>query len=75
MPNAAPPSLSVLIPTDGAPARTNLMFDGKVEDVGVAGRTLMLLCGLFVLWELICPLTVDTLGEAMEADDVDEALL
>lgn len=35
----------------------------------------MLLWGLFVLCELMCPLTVETLGEATEADEVDEALL
>lgn len=76
MPKAAPPSLCVLMPIEGAPARTSRMFDGKVEDVGVAGRTLMLLWGdRLTLWLLMWPLTVETLGEAIEADDVDEALL
>jgi hypothetical protein len=51
------------------------MLEGKVDEVGVAGRTLMLLCGLLVLWELMWPLTVETLGEAMDADDVEDALL
>lgn len=58
----------------GAPALTSLILLGNVVDVGVAGRTLMLLCGLLVLW-LMWPLTVETLGEAMDADDVEEALL
>jgi hypothetical protein len=76
VPNAAPPSLSVEMDAGGPPARTSLMLLGKVEEVGVAGRTFILLCGdLATLCELICPDTVDTLGEAIEADDVDDALL
>lgn len=58
----------------GKPARTRRMLFGKEDDVGVAGRTLMLLlCGdLVSLCE--CPDT-ETAGEAMLAEDVDEALL
>lgn len=67
--------MRVEMPIFGAPARTRRMFEGKVVEVGVAGRTLMLLCGLFVLWLLMWPLTVETLGDAMEADDVEDALL
>ena len=67
-------SVFVPRPREGAPARTRRMLLGNVVDVGVAGRTLMLLCGLFLTWEM-CPLTVDTLGDAMEALDVDDALL
>jgi len=49
------------------------MLEGKDEDVGVAGRTLMLLCGdLDGLCE--CPLT-EPEGEASEAEDMDDALL
>lgn len=48
------------------------MLEGKDDDVGVAGRTLMLLCGDFEgLWE---PLT-EPAGEASEAEEMDEALL
>lgn len=75
VPKAAPPSLRGGMLSAGAAARTSLMLDGKVEDVGVAGRTLMLLCGLLGLWVLMCPLTVDTLGETIEALDVDDVLL
>jgi hypothetical protein len=50
--------------------RTTRMLFGKDEDVGVAGSTLMLLCGDFVN---LRPET-DTAGEATEAEDVDEAL-
>lgn len=72
-PNAAPPSLvGGRMPIEGAPARTRRMLEGKVVEVGVAGRTLTLLCGDLVLW---CPLTVETLGEAMETLEVEEALL
>ena len=60
-PNAAPPSLRG--------ARTTRILVGKVELVGVAGRTLTEECGDFVL----CPET-ETAGEAMEADDVEDAL-
>ncbi len=73
VPKAAVLSLRVGIVVGEAPERTRRMFDGKVEDVGVAGRTLILPCGDLVLW---CPPpTVETLGEAMEADDVEDALL
>lgn len=68
VPNAKPPSL---LKDEGTPARTRRMLDGKVEDVGVAGRTLMLLCGLLlILWPW--PDT-ETAGEAMDAEDVDDA--
>lgn len=57
----------------GNPERTRRMFEGKDEDVGVAGRTFMLLCGdLEGLWEWP---DVETAGETMEAEDVDDALL
>ena len=69
MPNAAPPSLTGRMPMEGAPARTRRMLEGKVVEVGVAGRTLTLLCGLLALWWLV------TLGEAMETLEVEEALL
>lgn len=47
------------------------MLEGKLEEVGVAGRTLMLLWGDL---EGLCewPL-VETAGETREAEDVDEA--
>lgn len=49
------------------------MFEGKEDDVGVAGRTLMLLWGDL---EGLCEWPdVETAGEASEADEVDEALL
>lgn len=60
-PKAAPPSLRG--------ARTTRMLEGKVEPVGVAGRTLTEVCGDFVLWP-----ETETVGEAREADEVDEAL-
>lgn len=74
MPNAAPPSLSGAMLSAG-PERTTRMLEGKEEDVGVAGRTLMLLCGER---DLCAPLIWETLlteGETMEALEVDEALL
>jgi hypothetical protein len=48
------------------------MLEGKLEEVGVAGSTLMLLWGDL---EGLCewPL-VETAGEAREAEDVDDAL-
>lgn len=49
------------------------MLEGNDEDVGVAGRTFMLLCGdLESLCE--CPDTL-TAGEVTEAEDVELALL
>jgi hypothetical protein len=70
-PNAELPSLIVLFePSETPPVRTRRMFEGKDEDVGVAGRTLMLLCGdLVSLWP-----ETETAGEPMEMEDVDEAL-
>lgn len=66
-PKARPPSLRA----EGMPARTSRMLEGKVDEVGVAGRTLMLLCGLLaILW--LWPDT-ETAGEVMEAEDVEEA--
>lgn len=62
MPNAAPPSLSG--------ARTTRMLEGKVDDVGVAGRTLTEECGDLVLWAW--PET-ETEGEVMETEEVEEA--
>jgi hypothetical protein len=62
VPNAAPPSLRG--------ARTTRMFVGKEEDVGVAGRTFTEACGDFVL---LWPET-ETAGEAIEAEDVEDAL-
>lgn len=61
VPNAAPPSLRG--------PRTTRMLDGKVELVGVAGRTLTEACGERVLW-----LEMATVGEVMLAEEVDEAL-
>lgn len=63
VPNAAPPSLSG--------ARTTRMLEGKVEDVGVAGRTLTDECGDRVLcaW-----LEIETVGEVIEAEEVEDAL-
>ena len=55
------------------PVRTRRMFEGKDEDVGVAGSTLMLLWGDLVSLCGWLPDT-DTAGEAMDAEDVDEAL-
>lgn len=57
----------------GNPERTRRMLDGKVDDVGVAGSTLMLLCGLLlILCEWPDMLTV---GDVMLAElDMDEAL-
>ena len=75
IPKAALLSDAMGRPKGGAPARTSLMLEGKVVDVGVAGRTLMLLCGDFFVCEAMWPETVETEGEAMEADEVDEALL
>jgi hypothetical protein len=50
------------------------MLEGKVEEVGVAGSTLMLLCGDFRwLWLWLWP-DMLTAGEAMLAEDVEEAL-
>jgi hypothetical protein len=55
----------------GNPERTRRMLEGKLEDVGVAGRTLMLLWGDL---EGLCEwLLTETAGEASEAEDVDEA--
>lgn len=49
------------------------MLEGKDEDVGVAGRTLMLLWGDL---DGLCEWPeVETAGEASEAEDVDDALL
>ena len=49
------------------------MLEGKDEDVGVAGRTLMLLCGDL---DSLCEWPdVDTVGDTSEAEDVDDALL
>jgi len=58
-------------PTDGA--RTTRMLLGKVVDaVGVAGSTLTEECGERVE---LCRSDVDVdVGEAMDVDDVDEAL-
>jgi hypothetical protein len=67
-PNAALDSLR----PEGNPERTRRMFEGKEEEVGVAGRTFMLLWG-----DLPCLLEypdTDTAGEATDADEVDEAL-
>ena len=56
----------------GKPERTRRILEGKVEEVGVAGSTLMLLCGdLRLLW--LWPDTL-TAGEAMDAEDVEDAL-
>ncbi len=45
------------------------MLDGKLEVVGVAGRTLTEVCGLLPTLPV-----VDTAGEtATEAEDVDDA--
>jgi hypothetical protein len=69
LPNAALDSLR----PRGKPERTRRMLLGKVEDVGVAGSTFMLLCGdLLSLWEWP---EMETAGEAMLADEVDDALL
>lgn len=69
MPNAALDSVR----PGGKPERTRRMLLGKEEDVGVAGRTLMLLCGdLVSLWAW--PET-ETAGEAMLAEEVEDALL
>lgn len=55
------------------PERTTRMLEGKDEDVGVAGRTLMLLWGDL---DGLCEWPeVETAGEASEAEDVDDALL
>ena len=77
VPNAAPPSLRGVMPSVGAPARTTRMLDGKEDEVGVAGSTLMLLCGERDLWACaeMWPLTVERLGEASEALEVEDALL
>ena len=77
VPKAAEFSFALVMvpgPREGAPARTRRRLLGNELDVGVAGRTLMLLCGLFFTCEM-CPLTVDTLGDAMEALLVELALL
>lgn len=58
----------------GKPARTRRMLDGKVVEVGVAGSTLMLLCGLLGTRWLLWP-EVETVGDAMLTDEVEEALL
>jgi hypothetical protein len=45
-PKAELPSLMVLAGlTERPPLRATRMLEGKEEEVGVAGRTLMLLCG------------------------------
>jgi hypothetical protein len=48
-------------------------LEGKEEEVGVAGRTLMLLCGDLVS---LCEWLPDTEaeGEAMDIEEVEEAL-
>jgi hypothetical protein len=53
------------------PVRTRRMLEGKADEVGVAGSTLMLLCGdLLSLCEW--PETL-TAGEVMEAEEVEDA--
>ena len=61
VPNAAPPSLS-------GPRTTRTLL-GKLELVGVPGSTLTLEWGDLVL----CAVTL-TVGDVMDAEDVDEAL-
>jgi hypothetical protein len=61
VPNAAPPSLSGPL--------TTLTLLGKVELVGVPGSTLTLEWGDLAL----CPATL-TVGDVMDAEDVEEAL-
>lgn len=70
-PNAELPSLIVVVGlSERPPVRTRRMFEGKDEDVGVAGSTLMLLCGdLVSLWP-----ETETTGEPMDIEDVEDAL-
>lgn len=69
-PNARLLSLTLLESRVGPPVRTRRMLEGKEDEVGVAGRTLMLLCGdLVILW-----LDMDPAGEVMDTEDVEEAL-
>lgn len=70
MPNAELPSLTLLESRVRLPVRTRRMLEGKEEEVGVAGRTLMELWGdLVSLWP-----EMDTAGEVMDIEDVEEAL-
>lgn len=71
-PNAELPSLTAVESRERPPGlRTRRMLEGKEDEVGVAGRTLMLLCGDFVslLW---CEPETD--GDPMDIEDVEEAL-
>lgn len=67
VPNAALDSLIA----EGIPVRTRRMLEGKLLLVGVAGRTLMLLCG--DLASLCVWLDTETVGEVRDAEDVEEA--
>jgi hypothetical protein len=69
-PNAELPSLTLVESRVRPPVRTRRMLEGKEDEVGVAGRTLMLLWGDLVnLWP-----EMDTAGELMDIEDVEEAL-
>lgn len=58
----------------GNPWRTRRMLEGKVDEVGVAGRTLTLACGLLGTREVLWP-EFETAGEVQLAEDVELALL
>jgi hypothetical protein len=60
VPKAAPPS--------ERGARTTRILEGKLEDVGVAGSTFTEECG-----ERCFEPETDTAGEAMEAEEVEDA--
>jgi len=66
----APNALFPSVVTERPPVRTTRMLLGKEDEVGVAGSTLMLLCGdLVSLWP-----DTETAGEPMEMEDVEDAL-
>jgi hypothetical protein len=72
-PKAELPSLVVLGLRERPPWRTTRMLLGKDDEVGVAGRTFMLLCGdLVSLWPWLP--VADAAGEVMDMEDVEEAL-
>lgn len=70
-PNAELPSLTAAESRESPPERTRRMLEGKEDEVGVAGRTLMLLCGDLVSLLWCVP---ETEGELMDIEDVEEAL-
>jgi hypothetical protein len=72
-PKAELPSLMVLEGRERPFVRATRMLLGKEDEVGVAGRTFMLLWGdLVCLWPWLPE--ADAEGEVMDIEDVEEAL-